>query len=340
MTADPSDPRQAWGVLNPASARDRDGRLWLFPRLVAEGNFSRIGRARVAHHDDGTPTVVSGLEIVLEPDEVWERSFRTSGVEDPRITFIPDLDVYVMTYTAYGPLSSRIGLAYSEDLAHWHRLGPASFAYDSDLGTDLNLYSNKDAMLFPEKVAAPDGTLGYAMLHRPSWDLSWIAQGGRDLPPPGLTDTRPGIWVSFAPADEVDADLRVLPRFSQHRLVALPEKPWEALKIGGGTPPVRVPEGWLIVHHGVNGHIVHGRDHQPDVRYCAGAMILQTGDPTRVLERSDSPLLEPSNRHERDGIVPNVVFPTAIDERDDGIIDIFYGMADSRIGAARLMRTS
>ena len=32
-----------------------------------------------------------------------------------------------------------------------------------------------------------------------------------------------------------------------------PEQGWELLKIGGGTPPVRIPEGWLVLYHGVTG---------------------------------------------------------------------------------------
>ena len=47
MAPDPDDPREAGGVCNPACARGPDGELYLFPRLVAEGNFSRVGRARV-----------------------------------------------------------------------------------------------------------------------------------------------------------------------------------------------------------------------------------------------------------------------------------------------------
>ena len=336
MAPDSDDPMQAWGVLNPACARARDGDLWLFPRLVAKGNYSRIGRALVSYDGAGAPAGVGELGVVLSPDESWEQNAGTSGVEDPRITFIETLDVYVMAYSAYGPLGSRIGLAYSADLAVWHRLGPASFAYDPSLRADLNLYANKDAMLFPEVVAAPDGTPSYAMLHRPVWDLSWIRPGEREPLPAGLHEARPGIWVSFVPALAVEADLVNLPRFTQHRLVALPEKPWEALKIGGGTPPVRVPEGWLILHHGVDGNIVTGRDLQPGVLYSAGAMLLDVGDVSRVVARSNTPLLEPSHELERDGIVPNVVFPTGIDVRADGSADVFYGMADSRIGAARL----
>jgi predicted GH43/DUF377 family glycosyl hydrolase len=57
-----------------------------------------------------------------------------------------------------------------------------------------------------------------------------------------------------------------------------------------------------------------------------------------VTARSSEPLLEPEAEGERDGIVPNVVFPTGIDERGDGTADVYYGMADSRIGVARLAR--
>ncbi len=338
MTPDGEDPCEEWGVLNPACARARDGDLYLFPRLVAKDNLSRVGRARVLF-DNGAPVGVERLGIAFEPDELWERNARTGGVEDPRITWIESLDSYLMTYAAYGPLGPRIGLAVSDDLLSWRRLGPASFAYDPALKTDLNLYSNKDALLFPEIVAAPDGTPSYAMLHRPTWDLSWIAPGEGELPPGGVDDPRGAIWVSFAPAGEAGANLNRLTRFGQHRIVAMPEQSWEQLKIGGGTPPVRTKDGWLLVYHGVAGTLVPGREHQPEVVYSAGLMLLDIDDVTRVVARSAKPVLEPSTEDERDGIVPNVVFPTAIDPRGDGSADIFYGMADSRIGAARLLAT-
>lgn len=51
MSADPSADFEAEGVLNPASGRSQDGRLWLLPRLVAAGNVSRIGIAEVLVRD-------------------------------------------------------------------------------------------------------------------------------------------------------------------------------------------------------------------------------------------------------------------------------------------------
>jgi hypothetical protein len=52
------------------------------------------------------------------------------------------------------------------------------------------------------------------------------------------------------------------------------------------------------------------------------------------------PVLTPESPQERIGTIANVVFPTAIDRRDDlGMpdrFDVYYGMADNRIGVARL----
>jgi predicted GH43/DUF377 family glycosyl hydrolase len=62
--------------------------------------------------------------------------------------------------------------------------------------------------------------------------------------------------------------------------------------------------------------------------------------PHLIRYRSPEPVLAPEVPEESTGIVPNVVFPTAIDRRDDqGLpdrFDVYYGMADSRIGVARL----
>jgi predicted GH43/DUF377 family glycosyl hydrolase len=67
-------------------------------------------------------------------------------------------------------------------------------------------------------------------------------------------------------------------------------------------------------------------------------MILDADDPSRVLARTSEPLLAAETEEERSGIVPNVVFPTAIEEIE-GQRFVFYGMADSKIGVARLDRS-
>jgi predicted GH43/DUF377 family glycosyl hydrolase len=242
---------------------------------------------------------------------------------------------HVMTYIAYGPLGPKPALASSTDLRAWTRHGPIHFDYQADLDTDLNLFPNKDCVFFPEPVTAPDGRSAYAMLHRPMWDLSWIRPGEGTYLPAGVTDDRPGIWISYIPVDDVAGEVGALAHQQQHRLVAVPEFDYEALKIGAGPPPLRTDAGWLLIHHGVTGELAQGFDQQQRVRYCAGAMLLDLDDPSRVLARTPEPLLEPATAEETAGIVPNVVFPTAI-EQIDGTYFVFYGMADSAIGVARL----
>ena len=337
MTPDPDEPFEVDGVLNPASGQTADGTVWLLPRLVAAGNVSRVGLAELVL-DNGRPAGVRRDGVVLAPDAGWERSHHHGGVEDPRTTWVPALGRHVMTYVAFGPLGPRPALAVSVDLRNWERLGPLHFDYQASLDTDLNLFPNKDVVVFPEPVPGPDGEMAYALLHRPMWDLGWILGGNHTYLPAGLEDLRPGIWISYAPVSEVERDLGALTHVRHHRLVALPEYEFEALKIGAGPPPLRVPEGWLLIHHGVSGMLAEGWAPQRHVSYTAGAMLLDPTDPGVVLARTSKPLLSPETVEERQGLVPNVVFPTAI-EQIAGQHYVFYGMADSAIGVARLDRT-
>ena len=338
MEPDPNNPDEAWGVLNPAAARSRNGELYIFPRVVAEKNYSRIGIAKVIFDDQGDPKAVERLGYVLEPTASYEENPRTAGCEDPRITFVTYLDKYVMTYTAYGPLGPRIALAVSDDLFEWRRLGLAKFA--PARGVEFDFYTNKDALIFPELIKDPDGNDSIALIHRPTYDVApWGAPPYQVLPE-GVEDSRPSIWISYCPVDKIGSDLRGLTHFSNHRLLAVPQESWEALKIGGGTPPILTKHGWLTLFHGVSGEIIEGVDLQPNVYYAAGALVLDRDDPTKVIYRSKMPILEPTTEDERQGIVNNVVFPTAVDQRIDlgqpDRIDVYYGMADARIGVGKL----
>jgi beta-1,2-mannobiose phosphorylase / 1,2-beta-oligomannan phosphorylase len=337
MSPEEGNEFEAEGVLNPAAGRAPDGVLYLLPRLVAAGNVSRVGLARVVV-DDGVPVGVQREGVVLEPDRGWERGAANAGVEDPRVTFIPRLGLHVMTYVAFGPLGPRTAVAVSRDLRDWRRLGPALFAYDDALDVDLNLFHNKDTVFFPEPVTAPDGVESLAVLHRPMWDLGEIRDGQGVHLPAGITDARQSIWISYVPLHDVLADITSLVHWRGHRFLAGPQYPFEEIKIGGGPAPLRVPEGWLVLHHGVTGTLVKGFAQQQKVNYAAGAILLDADDPAKVLARTPEPLLAPETDDERDGIVPNVVFPTAIEEIN-GQHYVFYGMADSKIGVARLDRT-
>ena len=337
MEPEPGNPLEIEGVLNPAAVRGPDGELYLFPRLVARGNYSRIGIARVRFDEAGDPCGVERLGIALEPEAEYERRSDGGGCEDPRITFIEPLRQYVMTYTAFSPNGPRIALAVSEDLFHWRRLGLAAFRpYD---GIEFEGVDNKDAGLFPLAVPSPFGRPELAILHRPLFPGTRPEETCRH---PGSREVdlhRESIWISYCPMALDGRGPHRLGRFTSHHRLATPVSPWERLKIGGGTPPILTRHGWLIVYHGVGGVAEPGGDGD-QLCYSAGVMVLSKEHPRVIRYRSAEPVLTPALPQERRGTVANVVFPTGIDRRDDlgspHRFDVYFGMADNRIGVARL----
>lgn len=340
MEPEPGNPYEVEGVLNPAVVRGPDGQLYLFPRLVAKGNFSRIGIARVLFNEVGDATGVERLGIALEPEADYEtRPDGTGGCEDPRITFVEPLRRYVMTYTAHSPVGPRIALAASQDLFHWQRLGLATF--DLYHGIDFVNVDNKDASAFPVAIPNHCGKMQLAILHRPLFSGTRPEETACESAARVVDLDHESIWISYCPMALEGRGLEPdhLGLFNSHHRLATPVSPWENLKIGGGTPPILTRHGWLIVYHGVSEVAEPGSD-EHHLRYSAGVMMLSKEHPRVILHRSAEPVLTPLLPQERHGTIANVVFPTGIDRRDDlGLpdrFDVYYGMADSRIGLARL----
>ena len=327
MSSRADEPHEAWGVLNPGGVRGPDGALHLFPRLIAEGNYSRIGHARVRFEAD-KPVGVERLAVALEPHESYEVSAGGGGVEDPRVVYVPLIERYVMTYTAFVPYEPKIAVAVSRDLETWQRLGVLQYA-DLKAARAIALIGNKDAAFFPEPVLDPHGVRSFAILHRPTARVR-LRFGDKELVmPPAGHDKRESIWISYVPVDAVIADIANLTAVGQHEVVLTPKAPWEAIKLGGGAPPVRVSSGWLLTYHGVSQIGEH-------LQYAMGIAILDAERPTRVLYRTPLPVLEPQTDYERSGLTSNVVFPSATDHRANGQIDVYYGAADRVIAAARV----
>lgn len=328
---------EAGGVLNPAAVRGPDGRLYLLYRMATRDNYSRIGLARVLFNPAGDPAGVERLGIALEPEADYELRPDGGGCEDPRVIYVEPLRHYVMTYVAHSPQGPRIAVARSADLLQWERVGLAKFNPYGDI--EFEGIDNKDSCVFPRAIANPSGQAELALLHRP------LFPGTR---PEELKLTKDGkatdvncesIWISYCPLD-VAAHLPVKgTRFTSHHRLAAPVAPWEKLKIGCGTPPVLTRHGWLIIYHGVHATDGTGQDKQRLI-YSAGLMILARDNPASILYRSAEPILKPELPEEQVGLVSNVVFPTGIDQRTDiGMpdrFDVYYGMADDRIGVARL----
>lgn len=321
------------GTINPATARTRDGTLLLLPRAVAQGNVSRIARCTAAWTGDAVAFTREGF--ALEPAAPYER--RTDpggyGCEDPRITFVPALDLYLMAYCAYGPNGARVAIATSADARAWTRLGLVDFH-------GLEGFGDKDAAFFPEIVNSPTGVPSFALLHRPTLHAS-MAQGRALVPtilamPPG---DRESICIAYIDAAAARADIRELLHVDESKVVMQPDGAWGAIKVGAGPPPVLTTAGWLLMYHGIDTLPGEEEAERPAMQYRAGVALLDLASPHIVTYRSPQPVFWPELPEERQGIVDDVVFPTAIDPRPEfgpHAFDVYYGMGDFLIGRGRL----
>jgi predicted GH43/DUF377 family glycosyl hydrolase len=337
MQPEPGNAMEAEGVLNPAAVRGPDGHLYLFPRMVAKGNYSRIGIARVKFNDAGDPVGVERLGIALEPEADYEKRPGGGGCEDPRVTYVEPLGHYVMTYVAFSANGPRIAIARSSDLIHWERVGLARFSPYKKI--EFQGVDDKDSCVFSLPIPNPKGHPELALLHRPIFPGT-SPEEMVDKPKSKEIDIHlQSIWISYCPLDIAKHTPVKGAKFTSHHRLAAPEAEWEKLKIGCGTPPVLTKHGWMIIYHGVSEAPDSTKD-KPKLCYSAGVMILDKDNLCNILYRSPEPIMSPDLPEEHVGLIANVVFPTGIDRRDDigqpNRFDIYYGMADDRIGVARL----
>ncbi len=159
---------------------------------------------------------------------------------------------------------------------------------------------NKDVTLFPERVGGQ-----YLALHRPN----------------GATPfTAPEMWTATS---------NDLTHWGQHRPLLAIDAQWSTGRVGGGCPPIRVGDHWLEIYHG------NQRPEQKGEvgRYVGAAMLLDGDQPWRIVAAEKKPWLEPSEPFERDGLVPDVVFPTGIAQIDHQLL-VYYGAADCNTAVA------
>ena len=322
-------PLEVEGVLNPALTRGRKDELLMYPRVVARGNTSRVGLSRGV--ETNGKVQFERIGFALEPEADYELRSVPGGMgcEDPRVTFVPVLDKYVMAYTAFGPEGPRVSLAVSEDGYKWQRLGRMKF-----VGELMPVGDDKDGVFFPEPVTSPSGVKSLAMYHRPMLHIS--ALDGHAAIPTILEmdpEDRECIRIAYIPLDAALKDPANLLIATESVKVLIPDGHWGRIKNGGGTPPVRTSKGWLSLFHGVDAVEHEGRI---TLCYSAGIVLHDLEEPHRVLYRSPEPVLSPDTVEERTGIVNNVVFPTGIDPKGDGTYDVYYGAADAKVARARI----
>jgi predicted GH43/DUF377 family glycosyl hydrolase len=133
-------------VFNAGATLLQDGRTLLLCRVEDRRGHSHLCAARSQNGVDGweidtTPTLVP--EAQRHPEELW-------GIEDPRITFLPELNKYAVVYTAYSRGGPCVSMALTEDFREFERYGGIMPPED------------KDAALLPHKIGNY-----WALIHRP-----------------------------------------------------------------------------------------------------------------------------------------------------------------------------
>jgi len=133
----------------------------------------------------------------------------------------------------------------------------------------------------------------------------------------------PNILIDFVDDLNFDGKKRCLQ--GKYQIKVRPGK-WDSRKIGAGAPPLKTKEDWLLIYYGV--------DDQDASKYHIGAMLLDIKDPTRVLHRTDKPILSPTEVYETNGFKPGIAYPCgAVIFKDDLLV--YYGAADSVVCVAK-----
>lgn len=270
-------------VFNPAAAQVGETTI-LLVRVEDLAGISHLSVARSANGIDGWAI---DPEPLLAPaagveSEQW-------GFEDARAVFVPELDRWVITCTAYGPAGPAVYLATTTDFLSVERHGI------------IRPPEDKNAALLPERIggqwvlfhrhrAGQSGGRGEILLSRSADLVGWSA-------PEPVLQPREGAW-------------------------------WDSLRIGIGPPLLRTEHGWLLIYHGVKETTSGGI-------YRVGLALVDLEEPTRVLRRLPEWILGPSAEYERQGDVPNVVFPCGfVHDEGSGELRLYYGAADTSVGLA------
>lgn len=294
-------PWQAHAAFNP-SVLTQNGTIRMYYRALA--NPELIIAPFAPQSTIGLVESTDGVHFhrdrqVITPKEEWE----AFGCEDPRAVML-DGKTYV-TYTAlggfpFGPGNIKAAIAVSEDGEHFD---------ERHLVTPFNA---KAFTLFPEKingeyVALVTAHTDYTPEHpRPTIGVARTST---------LSDFwNPEFWTRWHDAlpEQALSDLRR----SDHDHVEV------------GAPPILTEHGWLLIYS----YIQHYYDESKRT-FGIEAVLLDRLDPRKVISRT-YPFLVPEEIYERYGVIANIVFPTSAVPTGDGMLDIYYGAADTTCAKA------
>jgi predicted GH43/DUF377 family glycosyl hydrolase len=316
------------GVFNPGVIAMSDGAV-LLVRVAEQPRETRSGQTALPRWDISSGRIVFDWLREEQTELVDVRVVRLKASGLVRLNFTSHLRVVrsrdgraidsieqtlfrpETVYEEYGvedPRVTRIGDTYFVTYVAVSRHGvTTALASTKDFVTFerhgiLFPPENKDVVLFPEKIGGE-----YFALHRPT----------------AAPFSRPEMWIASSPD---------LWNWGRHERLLGSAARWDVGRIGAGAPPIRTERGWLEIYHGNS-----RRAADPDIgAYSGGALLLDGQNPRRVLGAAGQ-ILCPELEFEREGYIPNVVFPTGVVERGETLL-VYYGAADTVTAVVELSR--
>ena len=290
---------QALATFNGCPIREGRKTHILF-RALSLPQYTFTAQKRISLSTIGHAVSTKGFQFdtykqLVFPEHGWERF----GCEDPRVTCIDG--TYYIFYTALStyPFSAqgiKVAVALSKDLIHID---------EKHLVTPFNA---KAMTLFPERIQGR---------------LAAILSVDTDQPP-----AKTGIIYFDEPESMWNSDhwWSWYQNIETH-MIDLRREQDDHIEIG--APPLLIDEGWLLVYSHINNY---GRE---SVLFGIEAVILDRDDPTRVIDRTYNPIINPETYNEVYGMVPDVIFPSgALLEKD--MLHMFYGAADTTCNVATI----
>ncbi|MBU3935663.1 hypothetical protein KJ909_03230 [Patescibacteria group bacterium] len=267
------------------------------PSVVKVGNGYKMAYRAVS--DEGKSIVAvaesdDGLDWknkkeLVTPSEEWDKY----GCEDPRVTFLEGK--YYIFYTAISNwpptgVGIKVGVAISKDLVTIE---------EKHLVTPFNA---KATGLFPDKV---------------NGKYTLVVTADTETLPPKIGMARAEKLEDFWNEDFWN---RWHGNIRKHRL-RLGRLNTDHVEIG--ALPIKTETGWLFFYSHISNYFIENKR-----IFGIEAVVTDLNQATKILKRTDGPLLKPETEYERSGEVKNVIFPSsAIDMGDKW--RIYYGAADT-----------
>jgi predicted GH43/DUF377 family glycosyl hydrolase len=303
---------EAYATFNPAAVV-KDGKVFVLYRAEDATGEMRIGghtsRLGLAESRDGLRFTRRGAPVLYPDKDAQQRYEWPGGVEDPRIVETED-GTYVLTYTQWNRDLPRLAVATSRDLISWTKHGPAFAATQG--GKYRNLESKSGAIL-----SRVEGSRVIATKVNGSYWMYFNV--------PDILIATSGNLVDWTPLEDTNGRLvRVLsPRPGY----------FDSWLVEAGPPALITPHGILVLYNAGNSG-TYGDPGLPARVYTGGQALYDLGNPLKLIARSDTPFIKPTERYERTGQYPEgTTFVEGL-APFNGRWYLYYGTADSRVGVA------